>query len=232
MRTTQQLLAVMFQNDRLFVVTYQDEPYVPMRPIVEGMGLDWKTQFRKLMAENDRFSVVEMTTQIPGDDQRRAVICIPLMRLFGWLMTISPNKVKSELREKIIRYQQECDKVLWRHWTQQRVSLATQELEPLLALARERLGPGRNAASFSTATVLQWLMDQGADRAPCEVSLRELANKIQVSKSSVWRALTALSEWGFVQWSTFGHGRPGEVRLIDTTLAQALHKDPVKSMLH
>ena len=32
-------------------------------------------------------------------------------------MTISPNKVKAELRNTITRYQEECDEVLWQYWT-------------------------------------------------------------------------------------------------------------------
>lgn len=43
--------------------------------------------------------------------------CLPLRKLPAWLYSISPNKVKHELREKIIRYQEECDDVLWEHWS-------------------------------------------------------------------------------------------------------------------
>ncbi len=32
-------------------------------------------------------------------------------------MTISPNKVKPELRDTVIKYQEECDDVLWEYWT-------------------------------------------------------------------------------------------------------------------
>ncbi|MFS9904411.1 phage antirepressor N-terminal domain-containing protein, partial [Salmonella enterica] len=31
--------------------------------------------------------------------------------------TISPNKVKPEIRDKVIRYQEECDDVLYDYWT-------------------------------------------------------------------------------------------------------------------
>lgn len=44
------------------------------------------------------------------------MVCLPLSRVFGWLMSVSPNKVAPELKENIITYQQECDKVLSRHW--------------------------------------------------------------------------------------------------------------------
>ena len=60
--------------------------------------------------------MVEMTTT-GKDGKQYKMICLPLKKLFGWLMTISPNKVKAELRGTITRYQEECDEVLWQYWT-------------------------------------------------------------------------------------------------------------------
>ena len=41
-------------------------------------------------------------------------------------MTISPNKVKPELRETVMAYQAECDDVLWQHWSGQHRKAETQ----------------------------------------------------------------------------------------------------------
>lgn len=45
------------------------------------------------------------------------MICLALHKLAGWLHTISPNKVKAEIRDKVIQYQEECDDVLYEYWT-------------------------------------------------------------------------------------------------------------------
>jgi len=37
--------------------------------------------------------------------------------LAGWLHTINVGKVRPELREKVARYQEECDDVLYQYWT-------------------------------------------------------------------------------------------------------------------
>jgi prophage antirepressor-like protein/phage anti-repressor protein len=111
-----ELLPVSFRKTTLFLVNHRDEPFVPMKPVVEGMGLAWQAQHRKLTEDKERFCIIEMVMQMPGDDQRRAVTCLPLRKIMGWLMTISPNKVKPELKETIIAYQNECDEVLWQHW--------------------------------------------------------------------------------------------------------------------
>lgn len=109
------LITVPFYGNELFVVAHNNEPYTPMKPIVEGMGLDWKSQFTKL---KQRFAstVVEITI-VANDGKERLMTCLPLRKLFGWLMTISPNKVNPEIRDTVIKYQEECDDVLYNYWT-------------------------------------------------------------------------------------------------------------------
>lgn len=107
---------VPFYGSELYVVNHNGEPYTPMKPIVEGMGMDWKSQFIKIK-QRFRSCVVEITMQLPGDGQRRSVICLALRKLAAWLNTISPNKVRPEIRERVIRYQEECDDVLYEYWT-------------------------------------------------------------------------------------------------------------------
>ena len=106
-------MIIPFHNAQLNIVDYKGQPYIPMKPIVEGMGLNWNSQIIKL---KQRFAkgVVEITTPTKGGNQ--TMICLPLRKLFGWLMTISPNKVKPQIKETIIKYQDECDDVLWSHW--------------------------------------------------------------------------------------------------------------------
>ncbi|CNL32627.1 phage antirepressor [Yersinia frederiksenii] len=107
---------VPFHGANLYVVNHNGEPYAPMKPIIDGMGMDWASQFTKL---KNRFKtcVVKITMQLPGDDQQRDVTCLALRKLNGWLQTISPNKVKPEIRDKVIQYQEECDDVLYEYWT-------------------------------------------------------------------------------------------------------------------
>lgn len=110
-----QQIAVPFHNSELIVVDYNNQPYTAMRPVVEGMGLAWQAQFDKL---KQRFSSVIMEIMTTGKDGKQyQMLCLPLKKLFGWLMTVSPNKVKPELRDTVIKYQEECDDVLWDYWT-------------------------------------------------------------------------------------------------------------------
>lgn len=107
---------VPFYGNSLFVVEHNGEPYAPMKPIIDGMGMDWASQFTKLK-QRFKTSIVKITMQLPGDNQRRDIICLALRKLAGWLQTISPNKVRPEIRDSVIRYQEECDDVLYEYWT-------------------------------------------------------------------------------------------------------------------
>ncbi|MCW8041137.1 MULTISPECIES: phage antirepressor N-terminal domain-containing protein [Acinetobacter] len=110
-----QQITVPFHNAELYIVEFEGQPYTAMRPIVENMGLDWKAQLVKI---KQRFnSVVGEITTTGKDGKQYQMLCLPLKKLFGWLMTISPNKVKPELRDTVIKYQEECDDVLWDYWT-------------------------------------------------------------------------------------------------------------------
>ncbi|MGR2678707.1 phage antirepressor N-terminal domain-containing protein [Chromobacterium haemolyticum] len=109
-------ITVSFQGNTLFIVEYNGEAYTPMKPIIEGMGLAWQVQHRKLL-ERFKSSITEMV-MVAEDGKQRAMTCLLLRKLAAWLYSISPNKVRPELRDRIIQYQAECDDVLWQHWTQ------------------------------------------------------------------------------------------------------------------
>jgi len=107
-------ITVPFYNAELYLVEYEGQPYTPMKPIVEGMGLDWASQFVKL---KQRFAkgIVEIT--IPSKGGLQTMLCLLLRKLPAWLYSIHANKVKPELRDTVIKYQEECDDVLWDYWT-------------------------------------------------------------------------------------------------------------------
>ncbi len=107
-------MTVPFHNAELYIVEFEGQPYTPMKPIVDGMGLDWASQFVKL---KQRFAkgIVEIT--IPSKGGLQTMICLLLRKLPAWLYSIQSGKVKPELRDTVIKYQEECDDVLWDYWT-------------------------------------------------------------------------------------------------------------------
>lgn len=105
-----------FRQDRLLLVEHAGEPFVPMKPVVQGMGLAWQSQHEKLRTRF-RATITEIVI-VAEDGRRREMTSLPLRKLPGWLMSVNPDKVRPELRENIIAYQNECDDVLWAYWNE------------------------------------------------------------------------------------------------------------------
>ena len=108
------LSPVAFHGDTIFCIDYYGEPHTPMKPIIENIGMDWATQFRKLKSNPKRWGIVIMT--IPSESGDQETLTMPVRKLAAWLNTIHINKVKAELRPKIELYQNESDDALWNYW--------------------------------------------------------------------------------------------------------------------
>lgn len=109
-----QLTEVPFHGQPLFLVERNGQPYVPLKPISDGIGLQWKTQWRKIEG-SERYG--HMTIPLPSPGGIQDHLCIPLRKLNGWLFSINAQKVKPELQDAIIRYQEECFQALYDYWT-------------------------------------------------------------------------------------------------------------------
>lgn len=113
-RAANQSVVVPFHGSNLYLVDHQGDPYVPMKPVVEGMGLAWQVQHRKLASKFSK-GIIEMV--IPSAGGNQTMTCLPLRKLPAWLYSVQPGKVSPEIREKVVAYQEECDEVLWQYWT-------------------------------------------------------------------------------------------------------------------
>lgn len=107
---------IQFRQKQLLLVDHEGVPFVPMKPVVEGMGIAWQGQHAKLGTGRFKATIKEIVI-VAQDGKQREMTCLPLRKLTGWLMSIHPNKVRPELRDGIIAYQNECDDVLWSYWS-------------------------------------------------------------------------------------------------------------------
>lgn len=131
---------VPFHGDNLYLVSYEGQPFVAMRPFIEGMGLDWASQYTKIK-QRFKTCVVNITMQLPCDNQRRSVVCLALKKLTGWLHTININKVRPEIRDKVAAYQDRSDDVLYEYWT-------TGEVKPKHKSTVQDRNPLKNAVNL------------------------------------------------------------------------------------
>lgn len=105
---------VEFNGDHLTTVRDGDIDYVAMKPVVDAIGLDWKSQHRKLMSQKEKYGCGHIA--IPSQGGIQEMLCMPLRKLNGWLFSINPAKVKESIRGKLIAYQEECFAVLHDYW--------------------------------------------------------------------------------------------------------------------
>ncbi len=107
--------AVPFHGQELAMVDHNGEPYVAMRPVCDGIGLEWARQSQKLTDQSEKFNCVHMPT-VAADGKQREMVCIPLKKLNGWLFSINPEKVAEGIRDRVIAYQEECFQALYDYW--------------------------------------------------------------------------------------------------------------------
>ena len=112
-----QTLTAEFLGKEITLVDNNGVAYVAMREIVEGIGLAWKPQYKKLTDHSQKFSCYHMTTT-GKDGKKYEMLCMPIKKLNGWLFSINPNKVRADLKERLENYQEECFLALWDYWTE------------------------------------------------------------------------------------------------------------------
>ncbi|CAD5353692.1 phage antirepressor N-terminal domain-containing protein [Salmonella sp. NW514] len=106
---------VPFNGQQIIAVMAAGATYVAMRKIVENIGIDWTGQSVKLRKQKEKFGCRDISIPSKGGVQK--MLCIPLKKLNGWLFSINPEKVRADIRDKLIQYQEECFTVLHDYWT-------------------------------------------------------------------------------------------------------------------
>ncbi len=117
--------------------------YVPLRPICKYLGLAWSGQFERInrdpvLSKEVRFVRVTRTNSRGGDPD---TLCLPLEFLNGWLFGVNASRVKPELKEKVIRYQRECYKILWQAFQYETSSIVdtNEVVQPASIVALEQI---------------------------------------------------------------------------------------------
>jgi len=108
--TTQE---VDFYGDLLTVALANETPYIAIKPITDFLGLDWASQRQRVQRDEVMKEESRLITTVGADGRQREMFCLPLEYLPGYLFGINASRVKPELKEKVIRYQRECFRILW-----------------------------------------------------------------------------------------------------------------------
>lgn len=105
-----------FEDNPVTVVEKNGRYFPALKPVFEGMGVDWKGQYQKLKDDVVISSVMEIRPTTGRDGKQYEMVCIPLEYLNGVLFKINPSRCPAETRERVVLYQKECYRALHDHF--------------------------------------------------------------------------------------------------------------------
>ena len=208
----QELQSIEFYGSRIYTVEKDGEHYVAMKPICENIGIDWRAQYNKINRHPILNPVVVMMTTTGSDGKQYKMQMLPVKYLQGWLFMVDANRVKPEIKERLIQYQRECFDVLNQYWQNKShlvqvdtssTAACFSDLHVFIELTRGRMrvstkGTPYNIVSISTALVLKYLYDRDdVDNGAC-VSNRQMAKKLKLDARCAGRAVDRLAKWNFL----------------------------------
>lgn len=122
-----------FYDDKIVAVQTESEGvYVPIRPICNNLGISPAGQ-RERIGRDAVLSKYATSLSVVLDAQARTMLCLPLKYVAGWLFGINANRVKGEVRDLLIRYQEDCYDIIHAAFQQDRVAARTDSsIEALL----------------------------------------------------------------------------------------------------
>lgn len=105
----------LFDGNAPVEVYVDGEPYVPLRPFCVALGIDPKDQRKKLRGD-PRFTFMDIIA-IGADGRKRKMAAIPTQEVCAWLFSIGTQRVKPEVRQKLIDYQEMVTKGIHEYTT-------------------------------------------------------------------------------------------------------------------
>lgn len=88
---------------------------VPIKPVCEHLGIDFKGQRLKLRG-HPVFCKGVVISPLPSEGGVQDTICIELRYFQGWLVTINPDKVAARVRDVLIAFQEQAFTLLYEAW--------------------------------------------------------------------------------------------------------------------
>lgn len=153
------LIPVAFHGATLYALMIQGIPHVSLRHLCDVLGLNWSGQMQRIKRHPALNSTVCVTHTVAEDGKEREMVALPLDMLNGWLFGISPNRVRPELRGRLVDYQRECFQVLAAHFQQRATPPAAPPLLNMRALLTSGTAPALDVSAAQQRLVADKAME-------------------------------------------------------------------------
>lgn len=107
-----ELTTIKFHGADLATTNKDGKILVAMKPIAEHLGLDWSGQLKRIKRIPTLKRAMDIMSIPTTDGGNQEIITLPIEFLNGWLMGVSINHVKPEIKDRLMEYQDECYQAL------------------------------------------------------------------------------------------------------------------------
>lgn len=112
-----EIVRIPFHGDDILCVEVDGRPEVVLKPVIEGLGVDYWKQIEKLRRRS--WAVTNLRgVQVSDRDQRREMITCDVRTFLMLLATIDETRVGKDVAPKLIAYQAEVADAIEAYWTQ------------------------------------------------------------------------------------------------------------------
>lgn len=126
------VMTVTFYGTEIYAFQLGSMVVIALKPIVEGMGLDWSAQLKRVKRDPILSEGMAMMAIPYGRGGMQKQVCLRLDLVHGWLFTVDTSRVNDDLRERVLLYKRECYDVLFKHFSGDREKLVREANENTL----------------------------------------------------------------------------------------------------
>jgi hypothetical protein len=180
---------VVFYGDEVIITVVEQVPYVPLRPIVDNLGLTWGSQYNRTKRDEVLDARTQLVSVTAADGKAREMLALPLDLLPGWLFGIQPSRVRDGLRDKLQRYRAECFRALWDAFQEGRLT-AEPSLDALLTADTPAVQAYKMAQAIMQMARQQILLEARIDRQDgrldsAESKLSAVENRLETVEATL-----------------------------------------------
>lgn len=111
-----EIIRIPFHGDDILCVDFEGKPEVILKPVIEGLGVDYWKQIDKLRRRS--WAVTHLRgVQVSDQDQRREMVTCDVRTFLMLLATIDETRVGKDVAPKLIAYQAEVADAIEAYWT-------------------------------------------------------------------------------------------------------------------
>lgn len=111
-----EIVRIPFHGDEILCIAEDGKPRIVLKPVIEGLGLDYWSQVEKLR-KRSWAATSNRQVQVSDQAQRREMLTCDVRTFLMLLATVDENRVGKDVRSKLITYQAEVADAIEAYWT-------------------------------------------------------------------------------------------------------------------